>query len=206
MRDRAQETWNRVLEELGGAEPPEKLREYVEELVIWGARIHLTGREKMEGAIAAQISDSLLMLELAGDGGDIADIGAGAGFPGVVWKLMRPRWRVTLFERKQRLASFLARTAAVLELEGISVIAEDAARYQAAGGFDVVTSKAAGRLGEVLPLVAGLLRSGGIYVTAKGEGWESEMYEGSGFSLAGRIPLGGGRGEAISLVPDREET
>ena len=194
------DTWKRVLEELGGIEPPEKTREYVAELVMWGGRIHLTGRERMADAIAAQVSDSLVMLELAGDGPAAADIGAGAGFPGIVWKLARPDWTMTLFERKEKLASFLERTAAVLGLDGVTVRAEEAGPGTAAGHFDVVTSKAAGRFGEILPVAAGMLRVGGLYVTAKGEGWEDELAGEPGFEPAGRAPLRGGRGEAVALV------
>jgi len=203
MKDKVGEVWKRVLTELGGAEPPEKLREYVDELVRWGDRIHLTGRERMADAIAAQISDSMIMLELAGEGARIADIGSGAGFPGIVWKLARPGWDVTLFERKERLASFLERTAAILGLQGISVRAEEATPETEGTPFDVVTSKAAGRLDEILPIAAGMIRRGGVYVTAKGEGWEREMEGAAGFSPGRRVSLGGGRGEAISLLFDR---
>ena len=204
MTGKADDVWRRVLKELGEAATPDKLRAYVDELVKWGERIHLTGREKRADAIAAQNSDSMIMLGLAGEGAVVADIGAGAGFPGVVWKLARPHWDVVLFERKERLASFLSRTTALLGLEGISVRAEDAAIYPEAGRFDVVTSKAAGRLGEMLPIAGRMLRKGGIYVTAKGEGWEAEL-EGvsAGFSPGERAPLRGMRGEAIALVLDR---
>lgn len=205
MKGKADKVWGRVLEELGeeGA-PPGNLRAYVDELVKWGERIHLTGRERMADAIAAQISDSMVMLELAGEGMVVADIGAGAGFPGIVWKLARPRLEIVLFERKERLASFLERTAAILGLEGVSVRAEDAALYPEVRSFDIVTSKAAGRLGEILPLAGRMLKKDGIYVTAKGEGWETEL-EGlsAGFSTGGRVALRGNRGEAVALVLDR---
>ncbi len=205
MKGKADKVWRRVLEELGeeGA-PPGNLRAYVDELVKWGERIHLTGRERMADAIAAQISDSMVMLELAGEGKVVADIGAGAGFPGIVWKLARPRLEIVLFERKERLASFLERTAAILGLEGVSVRAEDAALYPEVRSFDIVTSKAAGRLGEILPLAGRMLKKDGIYVTAKGEGWETEL-EGlsAGFSQGGRVALRGNRGEAVALVLDQ---
>jgi 16S rRNA (guanine527-N7)-methyltransferase len=205
MKGKTDIVWGRVLEELGEeAAPPGNLRAYVDELVKWGERIHLTGRERMADAIAAQISDSMVMLELAGEGTEVADIGTGAGFPGIVWKLARPRLEIVLFERKERLASFLERTAAILGLEGVSVRAEDAALYPEARRFDIVTSKAAGRLGEILPVAGRMLKKGGIYVTAKGEGWEAEL-EGisAGFSPGGRVALRGNRGDAVALVLDR---
>lgn len=202
MKDRTEEVWARVVEELGDRGSPARLREYVDELSRWGEKIHLTGRERMADAIATQVSDSMIMLELAGEGPVVADIGTGAGFPGIVWKLARPHWKMVLFERKERLATFLERTTALLGLEGTEIRAEDASFYREEGVFDIVTSKAAGRLDEILPIARRMLKKGGIYVTAKGEGWEGELGEASGFSLCGRSPLKGDRGEAVALTPD----
>ena len=202
MKDRTEEVWARVVEELGDRGSPARLREYVDELARWGEKIHLTGRERMADAIAAQVSDSMAMLELAGEGPVVADIGTGAGFPGIVWKLAMPHWNMVLFERKERLATFLERTTALLGLEGTEIRAEDASFCREEGVFDIVTSKAAGRLDEILPIARRMLKKGGIYVTAKGEGWEDELGDASGFSLSGRTSLKGGRGEAVALIPD----
>lgn len=202
MTDNSAQVWARVLEELGDGERPAKLKAYVDELVKWGGRIHLTGREKMADAIATQISDSMIMLDLAGDGPAVADIGTGAGFPGIVWKLARPQWSIVLFERKERLATFLERTVSLLDLNETSVVAEDATLFPEEGQFDIVASKAAGRLGEILPIARRILRKGGVYVTVKGEGWEGELPEASGFSLRERTPLKANRGEAIVLALD----
>jgi 16S rRNA (guanine527-N7)-methyltransferase len=191
--------WDRVLSRLGDTPPPEGLREYVGELVKWGERIHLTGREDMEASISAQVSDSMAMLDLAGEGGLVADIGTGAGFPGVVWKIARPAWHIVLFERKERLAAFLGRTVALLGLKGIEVRGEDASFYTTERPFDVVTSKAAGRLGEIIPIAERFLRPGGLYVTVKGERWEAELEGSRRFSVARRAPLEGSGGEAVSL-------
>jgi len=83
---------------------------FVKELSGWGRRMHLTGRGEAERNLARQFADSLEMLVLAeslvqtGDRGAgppcVADIGSGAGFPGLVWAIARPRWKMVLFERK----------------------------------------------------------------------------------------------------------
>jgi 16S rRNA (guanine527-N7)-methyltransferase len=202
MSDRTAEVMRKVAEEFAWAEPPRKMWKYVEELLKWGERIHLTGKKDLERAIAAQISDSMTMLELAREGRKVADIGSGAGFPGIVWQIARPELSVALFERKERLASFLVRTAAILGLDRMSVIGEDAACYKGGEKFDIVVSKAAGRLGEILPVAAGMLCSGGVYITAKGGGWEEELESQEKFSPRERMALKGGRGEAISILFD----
>jgi 16S rRNA (guanine527-N7)-methyltransferase len=142
------------------------------------------------------------MLGLAGEGRRVADIGSGAGFPGMVWKIARPGMEVVLFERKERLAVFLERTSRLLGLQGLEVRAEDAALSPERGAFDVVTSKAAGRLGEILPVAGALLGPGGVYITAKGGGWRPELEGARGFRLMGTASLRKGRGEAVALVRD----
>ena len=105
----------------------------------------------------------------------VADIGSGAGFPGLVWKIVRPRLDLTLFDRRLKPQLFLDRVVAQLGLKGIAVIGEDAANCKEAGTFDLVVSKAAGRLASILPLADRLLAPGGAYLTVKGRSWESEM-------------------------------
>ena len=105
----------------------------------------------------------------------MADIGSGAGFPGLVWKIVRPRLDLTLFERRLKPQLFLERIVAQLGLKGITVVGEDAASCREAGAFDLVVSKAAGRLASILPLADRLLAPGGAYITVKGRSWESEL-------------------------------
>lgn len=105
----------------------------------------------------------------------VADIGSGAGFPGIVWKIARPDLEVTLFERKERTHAFLERIITTLGMPGLEAVSEDAERYSRARPFDIVTSKAAGRLSGLLPLAERLLISGGVYLTIKGETWQKEL-------------------------------
>jgi 16S rRNA (guanine527-N7)-methyltransferase len=186
----------------------EKLGIFIGELVTWGERLHLIGKRRLEKTVADQIFDSIFLLkeveDLAGgtDGGEprIADIGSGAGFPGLVWKMARPRCRVVLFERRSKPALFLARTARMLALEGLSVEQEDASRYKGTP-FDLVVSKAAGRLGEMFPVARAILRPGGLYVTVKGDGWTKELEEAGseGFRLLRSKGMGRDRGTVLAF-------
>jgi 16S rRNA (guanine527-N7)-methyltransferase len=187
----------------------EGLRRYIAELVAWNEAIHLTGRSRLAEAVAGQVCDSAAMLRCAeeaksgGDGGRparAADIGSGAGFPGMIWKLARPDWDLTLIERRERVAAYLGRSVTLLGLEGISVIEGDADIIEP-GRFDIVVSKAAGRFSVILPIAERIGRPGGLYVTAKGDSWEGELAETANDStrVVAVKPLGVGRGFAIAL-------
>lgn len=187
----------------------EGLRGYLAELVSWSAFLHLTGRGRPAGAIAEQVCDSAAMLRCAEEAAagrsteslsPVADIGSGAGFPGMIWKLARPDWEITLVERRQRTAAFLDRTIAALGIEGIAVIGRDARELEP-DRYGIVVSKAAGHFSEILPIAERIGRRGSIYVTAKGDAWEEELERAPAgrFETALVRDLGAGRGVAIAL-------
>jgi 16S rRNA (guanine527-N7)-methyltransferase len=207
----------RRLEEEGGSPFPrggpvqDLLERFAGEVARWGSRTHLVGRSNIKENILISLLDSLHLLSFAERSGDlepvagrrraVADIGSGAGFPGIVWAVARPDMDVTMFERREKPRLFLERTAALLGLGGAVVVGGDAGRSDRTGFFDLVVSKAAGRLDAILPIAEEFLRTEGIYVTIKGEGWESEMPgtgEGSmGLESVERLP--GGRGSMLRL-------
>jgi 16S rRNA (guanine527-N7)-methyltransferase len=159
--------------------PRQKLEGYAREVSVWGERMHLVGRNRLAGNLELLILDSLLLLRAAGESAraarKVADIGSGAGFPGVVWKIARPELDMTLFERRLKPGLFLERVVTLLGLEGIEIVGEDAANYREAGAFDLVVSKAAGRFADLLPLVERLLAPNGAYLTIKGRAWKAEL-------------------------------
>lgn len=161
---------------------PEAARQltlYLQEVDFWNGKMHLVGKGRLGSTLELLAFDSLALLNAADASGiaalRVADIGSGAGFPGLVWKIVRPRLELTLFDRRLKPQLFLDRVVAQLGLKGITVIGEDAATCKDAGSFDLVVSKAAGRLDAILPLADRLLGPGGAYLTIKGRSWESEL-------------------------------
>ncbi len=152
---------------------------YLQEVDYWNARMHLVGRGSFGASLELLAFDSLALLKAAGESDpaarSVADIGSGAGFPGLVWKIVRPRFDMALFERRLKPQLFLERVVTQLGLGGIRVYGEDAANCGESGAFDLVISKAAGRLAAILPLAERLLAAGGAYITIKGRSWESEL-------------------------------
>ncbi len=172
-----------TLERAGfGGTDPETARQltlYLQEVDFWSGKMHLVGKGRLGSSLELLVLDSLALLGVAEKSGiaagRVADIGSGAGFPGLVWKIVRPGLRLTLFERRLKPQLFLDRIVAQLGLAGIAVVGEDAASCKEAGAFDLVVSKAAGRLASILPLADRLLAPGGAYITIKGRSWESEV-------------------------------
>lgn len=195
----------------GGLDPEaaRQLALYLQEVDFWSGKMHLVGKGRLGSSMELLVLDSLALLNAAeGSGaaaGRVADIGSGAGFPGLVWKIVRPRLDLTLFERRLKPQLFLDRVVSRLGLKGITVIGEDAANFKEAGTFDIVTSKAAGRLTGILPLADRLLAPGGAYVTVKGRSWESEMPPGAGspMRLESVIELPEARGAALVFRKSR---
>ncbi|MFO7914771.1 MAG: 16S rRNA (guanine(527)-N(7))-methyltransferase RsmG [Candidatus Krumholzibacteriales bacterium] len=153
------------------------LAAFIEDVRAVGGKAHLVGRENLESNIEAQIVDSALMLKAFERTGEerrtVADIGPGAGFPGIIWKVLKPELEITLIERKSKMAAFLSREAARLKLKDLYIYAGDAAEAEFKP-FQAVVSKAAGKLTEILPVAEKLLESGGIYITIKGPDWEMD--------------------------------
>jgi 16S rRNA (guanine527-N7)-methyltransferase len=117
------------------------------------------------------VEDSLSGLELVGAPERLADVGSGAGFPGLVLAVALPGSQVDLVESVGRKADFIERAIAAAGLTNARAIAmrsEAWAAGEGAGAYDVVTARAVGRLATLAELASPLLREGGRLVAWKG--------------------------------------
>jgi len=99
----------------------------------------------------------------------VADVGSGAGFPGIIWAAEHKDAKVVLIERRERRATFLERAARTLDLKNVTVIARDvrdiAGLESFQSSFDVVVTMAVGSPADMGPHIEGMLRPGGRYAT-----------------------------------------
>jgi 16S rRNA (guanine527-N7)-methyltransferase len=152
-----------------------RARTYLGELGRWTRMARLTGYTTGSSQVRFALLDSLLFLKvLPGGDGPLLDIGSGAGLPGLVLKLARPAWPVTLVEANRRRANFLRHVVRQLELEGVGV---EEARAEAlsgqagwAGRFAGVTLRAVAAPGVAIALARPFLRGEGRAVVALGPG------------------------------------
>jgi len=122
-------------------------------------------------AAERHLADSLagLDIDLIKDGRDLADLGAGAGFPGVALAVALPRASVRLVESQRRKCGFLARMLAAAEIENASVVCARAEQWTGGlAGNDVVLARALAAQPVVLEYAAPLLRMGGALVDWRG--------------------------------------
>lgn len=109
----------------------------------------------------------------------VADVGSGAGLPGLVWAIVRPDLEVVLIEPLLRRSTFLTEAITSLGLEGrVSVRrdrAEDIARDPQWRGVDVVTARAVAPLDRLVGWTTPLLAAGGTLVALKGSSAQEEV-------------------------------
>jgi 16S rRNA (guanine527-N7)-methyltransferase len=126
-------------------------------------------------ALDVHIADSLAALEVPAlrSAGRIADLGAGAGFPGLVLAAALGSANVDLIESARRKCEVIERLAAAAGLasraRALPVRAEEWARDEGASAYDAVTVRALAPLPVICEYAAPLLRLGGVLVAWKGE-------------------------------------
>jgi 16S rRNA (guanine527-N7)-methyltransferase len=135
----------------------------------------------LERAVDVHLADSLSALELAATRAAtrIADLGSGAGFPGLALAVALPEARVSLLESSQRKCAFLERALIAAGVSNSRVVCERAESW--ADGLvscDLVTARAVGPLALLCEYAAPLLVRGGTLVAWKGAVGQAELAAG----------------------------
>jgi 16S rRNA (guanine527-N7)-methyltransferase len=119
------------------------------------------------------VADSLTGLEVPelGEAHRIADVGAGAGFPGLVLAVALPDARVDLVESVSRKTAFITHAAAeagIPNATALTIRAEDLAKGEGRESYDIVTARAVARLSTLAELASPLLKENGVLIAWKG--------------------------------------
>jgi 16S rRNA (guanine527-N7)-methyltransferase len=107
--------------------------------------------------------------------GSVADIGSGAGLPGLVLAIARPDVEWTLVEPMERRITWLNEQVETLGLANVTVLRSRAEDVRPAEGFDVVTARAVSALRTLIPITAPLVRDGGELTLLKGMNVSNEI-------------------------------
>jgi 16S rRNA (guanine527-N7)-methyltransferase len=119
--------------------------------------------------------NSAVLAELIPPDATLADLGSGAGLPGVVLAILLPQAQVRLVEPMARRTLFLSECVAALGLTNVEVIRGRAEELAGVISADVVVSRAVAKLRKLAPLAAGLARPGGEVLAIKGASAEDEI-------------------------------
>lgn len=148
----------------------EKVRIYIETLLRWNQRIALTSITKPEDIVREHFAESFLAAKLFDiQIGRLADVGSGAGFPGLALKLYVPALDVTLIEPNAKKAGFLHEAARVTGAEPVHVAQERFEDVNRTADFDFVTSRALGKFDEFLVWSKASLAANGLAMLWVGE-------------------------------------
>ena len=116
-----------------------------------------------------------LLAPLLPDGASVADLGSGAGLPGMVLALARPDLRVTLIEPMARRVAFLDEAVEILGLDRVTVERGRAEDWSGPERFDVVTARALAPLPKLLSWGMPLVADGGVMLAMKGSSAAEEI-------------------------------
>lgn len=161
--------------ELGLAPAPgafECLLDYVELLTRWNATYNLTAVRDPAEMISRHLLDSLAVaVHVRGD--SLADLGSGAGLPGIPLAILEPSRQTVLIDSNGKKARFLREVVRTLALDHVRV--EQARIEQVRGQFDCVTARAFATLADMLALGGHLLAPAGVWLALKGQLHQEEI-------------------------------
>jgi len=161
--------------ELGAGEI-EMLLKLVDELELGNSQFNLTAIRDRPGMLRKHVLDSLTVQPyLKGD--RVADVGTGAGFPGLVLAIANPQRRLTLIEATGKKARFVEQTAARLGCANVQVVHSRAESYRPPELFDTVVARALASLTHFAAYAGHLCARGGRLLAMKGKRPDEEISE-----------------------------
>ena len=165
-------------QEISGAsdEDLERLRTYVALLNKWQDKINLVSKDSLTDVWRRHILDSAQLAPLIGSQiKSIADIGTGAGFPGMVLSIIGAAEEIHLIESNERKNAFLREVNRVTKAG--TIIHNIRVEKLQEVSVDLVVSRAVASLEQLLQYVNPLLKKGGQCLFLKGKKWREELTE-----------------------------
>ena len=152
---------------------------YMDLLLEWNEKINLTAITEKNEIILKHFIDSLTIYKYIKENDKIADVGTGAGFPGIPLAIMKNKNEVNLVDSLNKRINFLNEVIQKIELENVMAIhsrAEDLGKDKKyREKFDIVTSRAVANLTVLVEYLLPLVDVGGYCICMKGPNIEEEL-------------------------------
>ncbi|MBE6587629.1 MAG: 16S rRNA (guanine(527)-N(7))-methyltransferase RsmG [Ruminococcaceae bacterium] len=165
----------------------DKLYTICEQLDLRSKQFNLTAITEPEEVLKKHIIDCVFTAkaveELSGEGSELLDVGSGAGFPSLPIAATLPGISVTAMDSTAKKCTYMNETASLAGIgnfKAVSARAEEAARGEMRGAYDLVSARAVARLNVLMELCVPFLKEGGYFVSMKGAAAEEEMKEAEG--------------------------
>ena len=170
-----------------------RFRRYYELLEEWNRVMNLTAISGEEEVARLHFLDCAALTALPELRGPLViDVGTGAGFPGLVLKILRPELELTLLDSLEKRVRFLAAVCGELGFGDVRCLharAEEAPA-ELRESFDLTCSRAVARLNLLTELCLPFVKVGGVFIAMKGPEAEEELQEARrGIRLLGGTPL-----------------
>ena len=150
------------------------VRFFTRNLVAHGEELGLIGPAELSRIWTRHIVNCGVVAPLLSPSARVADVGSGAGLPGIVLALSRPDSELVLIEPMERRANWLLRQVDELGLDNVEVVRARAEDYRGPLA-DQVTARAVSALRTLIPLTAPLVKPGGELILMKGAGAQREI-------------------------------
>ena len=185
--------------------PPEQMvsqfGSYVDLLVKWNQKINLTSEKSSQDIVLRHIFDSLHYAAFISPQDEIADIGSGAGFPGIPLKIIYPDLVPILIESQRKRCSFLETVIFQLGLTGTKVINNRAEKISPERLVEAVVFRGVSDIKSCLELATPFLGREGKVVLKKGVEERGELNQPIyGFSLEQEVVVTGYNNKKSSLL------
>ncbi len=174
------------------ADQLEKFTILLNTLLEWNKTMNLTGITDPKEVIIKHFLDSLTVLpHIPNNARTYIDVGTGAGFPGLVVAIMKPKLNITLLEAAAKKVSYLEACITALELdpENVQSIhgrAEDLAKMpEFRESFDIGTARAVALLPTLSEYVLPLIKKDGIFIAQKKAGTDEVDQASNAIKLLG---------------------
>ena len=178
-----------------------KLVAHLDLLDDWNSRMNLTAIRDRPSQLTKHLLDSLTVLPYL-QGERIADVGSGAGFPGIPLAIVEPHRHFSLIESTGKKCRFLEHVRDTLGLKNVEVVQSRAESYKPEVRFDTVLARAVGPIADLVKVAGPLVVGGGRLLAMKGRYPQDELAARlNGWKVASVHPLTvPGLGEERHLV------